>query len=72
MSGERNMKKYKLRAHLTVSAWTEVEAESPEEAIQIAQDRDVGSLCHGAIYPDSDEAWHFENDGIPLKIAIDE
>lgn len=66
------MKKYKLKAHLTVSAWTEVEANTPEEAKEIAEDREVGSLCHNAIYPGQDEVWHFENDGLPQKIEIDE
>ena len=65
------MKLFKFKAALTVSAWTEVEAESESEALKIAEDREVGSLSHNSIYPDSDECWHFENDGQPMQISID-
>ena len=63
--------KFNLRAQITVSCWTEIEANSEEEALEIARNREVGSLSHGAIYPSADECWYFDNDGIPQKIEID-
>jgi hypothetical protein len=65
------MKKFKLIAMLCVSAWTEVEAETEEEAIAIAKSRDPGRLCHNAISPGHDECWHFQNDGEPCHVEID-
>lgn len=66
------MKKYHVTASLTVSAYTIVEANSEKEAIEIAENREVGDLCYGAISPDDDEVWHFENDGCPQDISVDE
>ncbi len=65
------MKKFTMGATLTVSAWTVVEAETEEEALKIAEARDVGAMSSNAIYPDDSESWHFENDGLPQNIKLE-
>jgi len=40
------MKKYKFTGTLTISAFTEVEAETPEEALRIAEERDNMMIVH--------------------------
>lgn len=66
------MKKYKFRAEATVSCWTEVEANSAEEAKEIAESRDLAGLCHMPYTGEVDEEWHFDNDGSPLNIQLDQ
>jgi len=64
------MKKYKLRATITVSAWTEVEAESRLEAFRLAEDRTVAWRDDGGATPD--EEWIVEElDGEPMNIEVD-
>lgn len=60
--------KYKFIATATVSCWTEVEADSLEEAKEIAGDRDLSSLCYVPFSGTIDEEWHFDNDGCPFNI----
>jgi hypothetical protein len=65
------MKKYKLRATVTVSAWTEVEASSLADAIEMAEDRTVAWRDDGGATPD--EEWIVEElDGEPTDIAGDD
>ena len=65
------MKKYKLRATVTVSAWTEVEATSLAEAIEKAEDRTVAWRDDGGATPD--EEWIVEElDGEPCDICGDD
>lgn len=59
------MTRYTVHGHVTVSAWTVVEAESEEEARQIASERECAQMVSQAFYPDDDEAWHIEADGEP-------
>jgi len=66
------MKKYTVSGLLTVSAYTVVEAETEKEAVAIAEEREVGSLCYGAISTPDDECWHFEGDGMPQEISAEE
>jgi hypothetical protein len=64
--------KFKLGARVTVSAYTEVEADSPEEAITKAKRRSVsfGGTGSGA-HPE--EVWVIEGaDGEPLDIRAEE
>lgn len=66
------MSVFKLNCHVTVSAYTEVEAESLEDAMKIAAKREVslGGPGSGA-YPD--ESWVIEDaDGAPQNIYFDE
>lgn len=65
------MKKYKLRATVTVSAWTEVEANSLDEAIEKAENRTVAWRDDGGATPD--EEWIVEElDGEPCDICGDD
>ena len=61
---------YKLSAAVTVSAYTEVEAESLEEAIEIAEDRDcvIGGIGTGSL---PSESWIIEEaDGMAQDIRL--
>lgn len=40
------MKNFKLTARVTISVYTEVEAETLEEAVKIAEDRDLMPIVH--------------------------
>ena len=63
------MPMFRLMAHVTVTAWTDVEAETLEEAIEIAEERDV--VLSG--YGESDESWIIdEGDGSPENIHVTE
>ena len=64
------MKTFSLSAQVTVSAFTEVEANSPEEAKEIASSREVvlGGLHSGAVV---NEMWIIdEADGEPHRVAV--
>jgi len=64
--------KYIVSGSLTVSCWTEVEADSKEDALDIAMNRDTGTLCHSALYPEVDECFHFEDDGMPFNLTVED
>lgn len=64
------MPKFELVSHVTVSAYTTVEAESVEEALAIAADRNVviGGIGSGE---DEEETWLIESaDGLPENIRL--
>lgn len=64
--------KYMMQCAVTVSAYTEVEAASEEEAFEIANSRvvEIGGNGSGQ-YPD--EVWIIDDaDGSPIDIRIDE
>jgi hypothetical protein len=64
-------KKYYLSGVITVSCWTEVFAESEEEAEKIALERSVEpESFHSDSYP-VNEFWHVGADGEPYSIGID-
>ena len=66
------MKKWNLSALVGVSAYTEVEAETKAEAIEIAQGRlpTLGGMGSGA---DPQEEWVIEEaDGMPQNITAEE
>jgi len=52
---------------VAVSCWTIVEADSLQEAIEIAKDRQLAEANIDGSYPD-DECWHFDTDGVPDKL----
>lgn len=56
--------KFLVTAHITVSCWTEVEAENEAEALQIAAARPVAEVLIDGGYP-VDECWHLDSDGMP-------
>jgi len=62
------MKKYQLSGAVTISIFTEVEANSLEEAIQIAENREIEAYRFGD-KEQASEAWVSEDfDGMPDKI----
>ena len=62
------MPRFDLAASVTVSAMTTVEAETLEEAIAIAEGRDVELGSNGSGYS-QDEVWLVEDaDGSPCEI----
>lgn len=69
------MPNYTVVGLLTISVHTRVEANSPEEAIEIARGRDVPGLCHQCSNSErADEEWSTsgELDGEPYDLAIEE
>lgn len=62
--------KYKISGQVTVSCWTEVEAESEEEAKRIASERTLAEH-HIDGCNEIDECWHFDNDGTPGHINVE-
>jgi hypothetical protein len=64
------MKRYYITGTLSVTCYTEVDANSPEEALEIASYRNVSGLCHAPFLSNSDEEWNFDNDGEPFDISI--
>lgn len=72
------MPKYLVMAEMTISVHTEVEADTLEEAIEIAQGRPVMGLCHqcaasaGSSHADLEE-WRTngELDGEPARIQAE-
>lgn len=64
--------KYKLSAQMTITVYTDVEANSLEEAIKIAQDRDpMGIASNNG--DTEDFVWMCDElDGYPKNICYDE
>ncbi|WP_422444155.1 hypothetical protein [Endozoicomonas sp. ALB091] len=63
---------YKFKGSATVSCWTEVEAETEEEARLIAEKRELGSLNAFSISGDVSKVWQFTDDGMPQDIELDD
>ena len=61
---------YEISGKLTVSCWTKVQANSLEEALEIAREREVAGFEISGSYSD-DESWHFDNDGTPFELSGD-
>lgn len=60
------MKKFTVWGTIVIGAYTEVEAESEEAAIEIAEGRGVKHLCHrcdGSNNGESKRMWCFSNAG---------
>jgi len=64
--------KYVVHGMVTVSCWTHVEADSPEEAREIAEARELADLCHGPFDVPCDEAFHFTGDGTAYALCVEE
>lgn len=65
---------YVVSAEVTISMYTEVEADSPEKALEIAEGRDIKRLCiHCSGDDDKREEWvtSGELDGSPTKMKVD-
>lgn len=64
------MPTFRLCCSLTVSAYTEVEAQTAEEAIAIAATRGVADI--GRFNPDQEtEEWLPDSDGEPADISVE-
>ena len=57
--------KFNINGRVTVSCFTTVEANTEEEAREIAAGRGLAGLCHMPFDAESDEAWHLDTDGEP-------
>lgn len=67
--------KYTITGRMTVSCWTEVEAESKEEALKIANERannDYVAPPEISGTYEVNEYFHFDTDGTPLNLEIEE
>lgn len=62
------MKNFKLTARVTISVYTEVEAETLEEAIKIAEDRDLMPIVHSGGEKAEDTWMCDELDGVAEDI----
>ena len=56
-------------ATMTVSAYTDVEANTYKEALEIAEAREVAGLCNQPFDTGDDESWHIDTDGEPQNIV---
>lgn len=63
--------KFQVSGLVTVSCYTVVEADSKEEALDIAKNRDIANLCHGPHIEDIDECFHIETDGEAKELCVD-
>jgi hypothetical protein len=68
----QEVKRYYITGTLSVTCYTEVEANSPEEALEIARERRVAGLCNNPFDGDSSESWNFDSDGEPFELQIDD
>ena len=63
------MKKFALTAEITISLYTEVEAETLEEAIEIAEERDLMTVVGTGGETKYDTWMSDELDGMPENIT---
>jgi predicted metal-dependent TIM-barrel fold hydrolase len=63
------MKNFKLTAEITISLYTEVEAETLEEAIAIAEERDLMAIVGTGGDTKNDTWMADELDGMPKNIT---
>lgn len=64
--------KFTLIAHVTISVYTEVEADTLEKAIEIADNRSLMSIPTG-IGEDKSEEWVTDElDGVPENIRLED
>lgn len=68
--------KYFFNAVATVSIHTEVDAASEEEALEIAEERSMQSLCWSCASKDSDTAWSLsgklDGDATDIRLSMEE
>jgi len=66
-------KKYRFSAEVTISVWTEVEAESEEEARDIALGNPMMDLCGYCSQMQPDGLWvtNGDLDGEPQNVKLD-
>jgi Ni2+-binding GTPase involved in maturation of urease and hydrogenase len=64
------MKNYKIVGCITVSCYTEVQANSEEEALEIAKQRETSNFCYNPYTSSVKRSWHVESDGEPFDLEI--
>lgn len=64
------MATFRIAAKVTVSCWTVIEAETEEEAKQLAQRRELAEIHIDGTYPE-EECWQIDADGVPFELRID-
>lgn len=64
------MPTFKIAAKVTVSCFTTVEADTEDEALEIANGRDLAEFHIDGSYQVS-ESWHIDADGVPFEIRVD-
>jgi hypothetical protein len=62
--------KFIISGVVAVSCWTEVDADTEQEAIAIAAKRTMAEVSIDGSYP-CDEHWHIEVDGEPQKLVAE-
>ena len=62
---------FKISGVVAVSCYTEVEANTPDEALSIASKRDIADFHIDSSY-EIDEYFHLESDGTPTELYIEE
>jgi hypothetical protein len=67
---ENRMALYRVDAYVTVSCWTLVEAESHQEALEKAKNRELAT-AHIEPAESDREAWHVALDGSPTDLFIE-
>lgn len=65
------MPTFKISGLVTVSCYTEVEADNAEEALSIATNREIADIHIDGTYT-VDECFHIEPDGAPYELRIEE
>ena len=65
------MTTYRIIGTVGVSCWTDVEAESPEEAVRLAAQRGLADHHIDGSFGE-DESWHFDNDGTPGNLRVED
>ena len=63
------MATFTFSASVTVSAYTEIEADTYEEALEIATERELAGFCAQPFDGDETESWHIDTDGEPVDIT---
>ena len=64
------MPEFMIAGRMTVSCWTKVQADSEEQALQIAASRFVAEAHIDGSYP-VDQAWHHDCDGTPYELRVE-
>lgn len=67
------MRKFTVGAMVTISLYTEVEADSPEQARELAENQQMPSLCHQCAGGEPEEQWctSGEFDGVPDICSVE-
>jgi hypothetical protein len=62
--------RYTISGVVSVSCWTEVDADTEQEALAIAATRTLADVSIDGSYP-IDENWHIETDGEPRNLVAE-